>query len=395
MQARNLATIIQREASRYPVITLTGPRQSGKTTLCKHTFPDKPYFNLEAPDIRQFATEDPRGFFAAIPQGAILDEIQRVPELTSYLQPLVDENPEPGRFILTGSQQLHVRASVSQSLAGRTAMLTLLPFDSAEISAYHNLADVDGLLLKGFYPRLHHMGLEPPRMYGDYFETYVQRDVRQLINIRNAGQFEKFIRLCAGRTGQLLNLHSLGNDAGVSHTTAREWITLLEAGYIIFQLPPWHANISKRLTKTPKLYFWDVGLAAFLLGLETLGQVARDPLRGNLFENMIIADLFKQSFHHGKRPRFSFYRDSSGLETDLVMEHGQELFLLEIKSGQTVTQDYFKGLHGVRRAVGERIKGGAVLYGGETAQNRSDWQAWPIGHLPDLLGLTEMFFIDA
>jgi uncharacterized protein len=226
------------------------------------------------------------------------------------------------------------------------------------------------------------------------FETYVQRDVRQLINIRNAGQFEKFIRLCAGRTGQLLNLHSLGNDAGVSHTTAREWITLLEAGYIIFQLPPWHANISKRLTKTPKLYFWDVGLAAFLLGLESPAQVARDPLRGNLFENMVIADLFKQSFHHGKRPRFSFYRDSSGLEADLVMENGQDIFLIEIKSGQTVTQDYFKGLHGVRRAVGERIKGGAVLYGGQTAQNRSDWQAWPVGNLPHLLGHVERFFMD-
>ncbi len=392
MQKRNLTETLLLAAKSYPVVTLSGPRQSGKTTLCRATFPDKPYFNLEAPDIRQFAADDPRGFLAAIPQGAILDEIQRVPELTSYLQPLVDDDPSPGRYILTGSQQLHVRETVSQSLAGRTALLTLLPFDCAEVSTFHDIVDIDELILKGFYPRLHQMRLDPPRMYGDYFETYVQRDVRQLINIKNAGLFEKFVRLCAGRTGQLLNLHSLGNDTGISHTTAREWLTLLEAGYIVFQLPPWHANISKRLIKTPKIYFWDVGLAAFLLGLETPEQVFRDPLRGNLFENLVVAELFKQYLHHGKRPRLSFFRDSSGLEVDIIVEHGRDMFLLEIKSGQTITQDYFKGLHGLARSATDRIKGGAVLHGGAMEQIRSDWRAWPLTQTANLRAAIEDCF---
>ncbi len=221
---------------------------------------------------------------------------------------------------------------------------------------------------------------------GDYFETYVQRDVRQLLNVRNVSQFEKFVRLCAGRIGQLINFQSLGNETGISHTTVREWLSILEASYIIFKLPPWYTNTSKRLIKTPKLYFWDVGLAAYLLGLSEERQVRRDPLRGNLFENMVVAEMLKQYYHHGIRPRLYFYRDSTGNEVDLVIENGHELALIEIKSGQTVTPDYFTGLKKFAKFAGNRICGGGVVFGGSSPQKRSDWEVWPItdlGKLPE------------
>lgn len=385
MQDRTIEPVLKNLVTKYPVVTVTGPRQSGKTTLCRKVFPDKPYVNLEAPDERQFAIDDPRGFLNAYPQGAILDEIQRTPDLLSYLQPLVDADPEPGKFILTGSRQFNIREALSQSLAGRTGILTLLPFDWNEIRTYLDLSNVDGLILHGFYPRLHHMGINPSTAMADYFETYVQRDVRQIMQIRHAGLFEKFVRLCAGRVGQLLNLNSLGNETGVSHTTAREWISILEASYIIFQLQPWHANISKRLIKTPKIYFWDVGLAAYLLGLEEEMQVSRDPLRGNLFENMVVAEISKQYYHRGKRPRIFFYRDSTGNEVDLVLAQGPDLALVEIKSGQTVTRQFFQGLErfsGLK--IKDRIKSGVVVYGGDKHQPRSVWEAWPISDLEKL-----------
>jgi predicted AAA+ superfamily ATPase len=306
----------------------------------------------------------------------------------------VDADPTPGRFILTGSRQFNVREALSQSLAGRTGILTLLPFDASEIGAYLDISDTDNLILHGFYPRLHHMQIRPAQAMGDYFETYVQRDVRQLLQIRHAALFEKFVRLCAGRIGQLLNLQSLGNDTGVSHTTAREWISILEASYILFQLPPWHANVSKRLIKTPKLYFWDVGLASYLLGLEEKKQVARDPLRGSLFENLVVAEMFKQYYHRGIRPRLCFYRDSTGNEVDLVLERGHELVLMEIKSGETITRDYFKGLNKFRAVVENRVKGGVVVYGGRKHQPRSDWEAWPVRDLGVLYDKIRDFFTD-
>jgi len=392
MQDRTIESVIQDLITKYPVVTVMGPRQSGKTTLCRKAFPEKQYVNLEAPDERQFAIEDPRGFLNTYQDGAILDEIQRTPELLSYLQPMVDEDPVPGKFILTGSQQLNVRESLTQSLAGRTGILTLLPFDWNEVQGYMDVSDVDGLILHGFYPRLHHMRINPTQALGDYFETYVQRDVRQLIQIRHAQLFEKFVRLCAGRVGQLLNLQSLANETGVSHTTAREWISILEASYVIFQLPPWYANISKRLIKTPKIYFWDVGLAAYLLGLEEEKQVSRDPLRGNLFENMVVAEMFKQYYHYGKRPRLSFYRDSSGNEVDLVLERGQDLFPIEIKSGQTVSKQFFQGLNRFSGVVGDRIKKGVVVYAGESKQLRSDWETWPVKEMGEVFKGTSGLF---
>jgi len=279
-------------------------------------------------------------------------------------------------------------------MAGRTGILTLLPFDWNEIKPYLDLSNTDSLLLNGFYPRLHHMRINPTQAMGDYFETYVQRDVRQLLQIRHAGLFEKFVRLCAGRTGQLLNLQSIGNETGISHTTAREWISILEASYIIFQLPPWHANISKRLIKTPKIYFWDVGLAAYLLGLQEEKQVARDPLRGNLFENMVVAEVFKQYYHQGLRPRLNFYRDSTGNEVDLVIERGHDLALLEIKSGQTVTKHFFSGMDNFSRVAGDRVRGGVLVYGGDRRQLRSDWEVLPVSDLDQLVPKMRSVFAD-
>jgi predicted AAA+ superfamily ATPase len=392
MQDRTIEPALKNLVHKYPVVTVTGPRQSGKTTLCRKVFPQKPYVNLEAPDERKFALDDPRGFLNAYQEGAILDEIQRTPDLLSYIQPMVDADSTPGKFILTGSQQFNIRETLSQSLAGRTGLLTLLPFDWNEVRPYLNLSNTDSVLLHGFYPRLHHMQINPSQAMADYFETYVQRDVRQLMQIRHAGMFEKFVRLCAGRIGQLLNLQSLGNETGISHTTAREWISILEASYIIFQLPPWHANISKRLIKTPKVYFWDVGLAAYLLGLEEENQVSRDPLRGGLFENVVVAEMFKQFYHRGKRPRLFFYRDSTGNEVDLILERGHDLALIEIKSGQTVTNHFFQGLNSFSKVAKERIRGGMVVYGGAKRQSRSDWEAWPIIDLAGLLEKTLTFF---
>jgi len=314
---RTLQSQLQKLAGQYPVVTVTGPRQSGKTTLCRNTFPDKTYVNLEAPDVRDFANSDPRSFLAALPDGAILDEIQRVPQLTSYLQPLVDEDPHSGRFILTGSQQFEVMTTITQSLAGRTAVLKLLPLSIEELAGAHIGLDLDTLLLTGFYPRIHNNQLDPTQALGDYVETYVQRDIRQLMVIKDLNLFERFLRLCAGRTGQLLNLQSLGNDAGISHTTARAWLTLLEASYVIFLLQPWHANISKRQIKSPKLYFYDVGLAGYLLGIEDRQHIVNHPLRGNLFENLVVAEALKYRLHRGRRNNLFFWRDAKGNEIDL------------------------------------------------------------------------------
>ena len=371
-------------ARQYPVVTVTGPRQSGKTTLCRKVFPDLAYANLEAPDTRAFAIEDPRGFLAANRGGVILDEIQRAPDLPSYIQTIVDLENKPGQFILTGSQQFEVMNTISQSLAGRTALLKLLPLSLGELGqliAY----DIDHLILTGFYPRIHDRQLNPSQALGDYLETYVERDLRQLAMLKDLSLFEKFLKLCAGRVGQVLNLQSLGNDAGVSHSTARAWLTLLEASYIIFVLQPWHANISKRLIKAPKLYFYDVGLAAYLLGLTNQIQVSRDPLRGNLFENMVIIEALKNRFNLGLRNNLFFYRESNGNEVDLIAKSGRDLLAVEIKAGATVNPDFFKGLRHLKKAVGsgQTVKGG-IIYGGNEMQMRSDFPVYPFNSCEDL-----------
>lgn len=376
MIERDIAPLLRRLATQYPVVTLTGPRQSGKTTLARACFPHKPHVTLEDPDARRHAMEDPRGFLAAHAGGAILDEIQRAPELPSYLQGMVDANPEPGRFILTGSQQFELMTRVSQSLAGRTAVLRLLPFTLAEArraSAVAGDAGVAEVLLTGFYPRIHDRGLDPSQALGDYFATYIERDLRQLAAVHDLQRFERFVRLCAGRTGQILNLSNLGNDAGVSHVTVRAWLDLLQTSYIVHLLPPWFVNSGKRLVRSPKLYFHDVGLACWLLGLRTPHQVARDPLWGALFENFVIIEALKDRLNAGKSPEMYFYRDSEGNEVDLLLPADGGLQAIEIKAGATVNPDYFKGLRSFAAHHPGACRGGAVVFGGDQGQARSDW----------------------
>ena len=359
---------------KYPVITITGPRQSGKTTLAMATFPQKPYVNLENPLVRQFAEEDPVAFLNQYPDGAVIDEIQRVPGLLSWIQVTVDEKRKNSLYVLTGSQQFELMRGISQSLAGRTALLKLLPLSLEELAVLR-LPAVDEMIYTGFYPRIYDQGIEPSQAYADYFETYVERDLRQLVNIRNLSLFQRFVRLCAGRCGQLLNLSSLADDVGISQKTAREWITVLEASYIVFLLQPYHANIGKRLVKTPKLYFYDTGLAAWLCGIENESQVATHPLRGNLFENTVVMEALKFRYNRGKRSNLYFYRDSNGNEIDLVYSMGHFLLPIEIKSGQTITSNYFRGLKKFRDLFQEQISGPSLLvYAGETEQPRHDTQ---------------------
>lgn len=386
MIPRTAASTLRSLAGQYPVITVTGPRQSGKTTLCQTVFPDKPYVNLERPDVRAFARDDPNGFLAAHPDGAILDEIQRVPELSSWLQAKVDAHDAPGQFVLTGSQQFEVMDTINQTLAGRTALIRLLPFDFQEVLAFNALDDVSQTLYQGFYPRLYDRNLNPTQALGDYFETYIERDLRQIAAIRDLTLFESFVRLCAGRVGQLLNLHNLANDTGISHTTARAWLSLLEASYIVYQLRPWHTNTSKRLIKSPKLYFYDTGLACYLLGIEDATQVFTHPQYGALFENMIVMEILKQRLHHGHRSNLYFYRDANGNEVDLVQVSGNTLHLVEIKAGATVNKDYFKGLKRFRQAFADRPASGCVIYAGTQAQQRSDWPVIPWNDLATARG---------
>ena len=391
MIPRTLEPVLRELAGQYPVITVTGPRQSGKTTLCRSTFADKPYVNLESPDIREFARSDPRGFLASYPDGAILDEIQRVPQLLSYIQPIVDERNEAGLFILTGSQQFEVMTTITQSLAGRTALLKLLPLSIEELANAGIELSTDRLLLTGFYPRIYDAGINPTQALGDYMETYVERDIRQMIAIKDLALFEKFVRLCAGRVGQLLNLQSLGNDVGISHTTARSWLTLLEASYVIFLLQPWHTNLSKRQIKSPKLYFCDVGLATYLLGAESEVHISRHPLKGNLFENMVIIEALKYRYNRGRRNNLFFWRDAKGNEVDLLIENGPDVMPVEIKAGATINNDFFKGLRTFSSRLPSPAKTSALVYGGLEQQRRSDVSVWRATDVAEMMseGLTQ------
>ncbi|MCY4147792.1 MAG: ATP-binding protein [Gammaproteobacteria bacterium] len=371
MIPRQVAGSMMDAFRKYPVVTVTGPRQSGKTTLCRHVF-DLPYVNLEAPDQRQFAQKDPRDFLSGFPDGVIIDEVQRVPELTSYLQVLVDESGRAGQYVLTGSSDFSIRAATSQSLAGRTALFTLLPLSLDELSSsgIRDL-DLDRMLLHGGYPRVHDRELIPTSFYRDYVATYVERDLRQFSMIRNLDQFQTFMQLCASNVGQLLNMNRLGSDCGISQATAREWLNLLEASYVVFRLSPFHANTRKRLVKSPKIFFHDVGIAAFLLGITAPDHLRTHPLRGALFENLVVTEVIKTAFNHGRRPDVCFYRDSNGNEVDLMLRTGTGWLPMEIKAGKTVNQDYFKGFRHLDGMVA-MPEGKLLVYGGNMPHTRRD-----------------------
>lgn len=355
-------------ARQYKAIALVEPRQSGKTTLARHIFPHKAYVSLENPDIRLFATEDPRGFLAQFPEGAVLDEVQRVPELFSYLQQVLDESEEQGKFILTGLNNFSLQEGLSQSLAGRIGYLYLLPLSLSEIG--HQNISISKILFKGAYPALFNQAIEPSRWYANYLRTYVERDVRLIKNITNLLAFERFLKLCAGRIGQMLNMSNLAIEVGVDVKTIGAWIAVLETSFIVFRLPPYFRNFNKRVVKKTKLYFYDTGLAAALLGIENDAQLDTHPLRGNLFENLSILDFLKRRLHAGKTNNLYFWRDNTGHEVDLLLDFGLHQSAVEIKLGKTITSDYFKGLKFWNKISGST--GGKVIYGGEHSQNRSD-----------------------
>ena len=369
MITRDISEELIRSAAEYPVVTILGPRQSGKTTLARMTFPDKPYFSLEDPDVRIAAEADPRGFLGQMEGGGILDEVQRFPALLSYVQGMVDKAKQRGRFILTGSHQPQLHEAISQSLAGRTAMLLLWPFSLHELGRYKSAQDPFGLIVRGCFPRLHEEGLEPRRFFNGYLQTYVERDVRALIQLRDLSQFQRFLTLLAGRVGQVVNLASLSNDVGVSTTTIRNWLSVLKASYVVFELPPFFENIRKRVIKSPKIFFTDVGLATFLLGIHTEQQASRDPLRGSLYENLIIADIVKGALNKGIRPEIYFFRDSHGNEVDVLIREKGVMTQVEIKSAGTFSVDFVKGVERFQALGITRVSAGAVLYNGEQQFN--------------------------
>lgn len=345
MLKRSAEKIIQEKALHYPIVAIIGPRQAGKSTLAKQLFPHKPYISLEDLDHRQFSIEDPRGFLAQFPTGAILDEVQHSPGLFSYLQTRVDAEKKQGLFILTGSQQFNLLAHITQSLAGRVGFIQLLPLTLHELK----IGDIppltlESLIFSGGYPAIYDRHIPPQLWHSDYVMTYIERDIRQLINIQDIHTFHRFIKMCAARTGQLLNLSSLANDCGITHNTAKAWISILEASYIVFLLSPHFKNFNKRLIKSPKLYFYDTGLACFLAGIQHADQLIMHPSRGALFETWVISELVKHRFNQGLPANLYFWRDSQGHEIDIIVENSNQLLPIEIKAGQTITSDYFQGL---------------------------------------------------
>ncbi len=369
---RKLTTTLQRLAKTFPVIAITGPRQSGKTTLAKAVFANKPYVTLEDPAERAFALEDPKGFLHRFRDGAIFDEAQRWPDLFSYLQGMVDEEPIPGKFILTGSQQFGLLAGVSQSLAGRVGMTTLLPLSLSELpAAAQSSLSFDTLIIKGFYPALHVREISPGDWFASYIATYIERDIRQILRVQDLSVFQRFVRLCAGRNGQLLNLNTLAGETGISHKTASSWLSVLESSYIVHLLPPYYRNFGKRLVKTPKLYFFDQGLACWLLGIRSSELLALHPMRGAIFESFIISEFLKSRYNEGLPADLYFWRDNNGLETDIVFERGTKLQPVEIKSGQTITSDSIRAGQKAARFAGEEALQPWLIYGGDDSYERN------------------------
>ena len=396
MIGRHLGSVLRKVATRYPVVTVTGPRQSGKTTLVRSVFDKHRYVSLEDPDERHYAQEDPRGFLDQFSEPVILDEVQNTPDLFSYIQSRVDLAPNNGQFILSGSQNFLLLRRVSQSLAGRAFIGHLLPFTLSEL---HNRplraddsvstalprtkpfpGDWTDIAYIGFYPRIHDRQLPPGEWLAQYFQTYLQRDVRTLAQVGDLEAFRRFVLLCAGRAGQLLNLSALGNDAGISHETARRWLSMLETSFIVFRLQPHHQNFRKRLIKSPKLYFIDTGLLCYLLRIERAEQLRSHAMRGAVFENLVIGELFKGCFHGGREPALAYWRDSKGNEIDLIVTSGSRITPVEIKSGSTIASDFFRGLEYWNKLSGG--DSGVLVYGGDSNAKRRgftirSWRQWP------------------
>ena len=384
MLNRFASATLKQLATWYPAVALTGPRQAGKTTLAQSVFPDKPYRSLEDPDQREFALGDPRGFLAQFPDGAILDEVQRTPELFSYLQTRLDADRRMGLYILTSSQQFSLNQHISQSLAGRVGYLHLLPFSHGELQENYPPKNLESMLVRGFYPAVFDREIPPHIWYADYVATYIERDLRQLINVRDLAAFQRFLRMCAARSGQLLNLSALAADCGITHNTAKNWISILEASYLVALLQPWHRNLGKRLVKTPKLYFLDTGLAAWLAGVRQLEDLKLGAMRGPLFETWLVSELTKHLCNHALPNRLYFWRDSTGNEVDLLVEQGPDMaFPIECKSGQTVAGDWFKPLQSFCQAAG--IVESALIYGGKENQSRLDTRVFGWQSIGDLM----------
>lgn len=386
MIPRQATATLLRLAKGFPIVLLTGPRQSGKTTLAKSTFAHKAYVSLENPDEREFAEQDPKRFLQRFTDGAILDEVQRCPALLSYLQGLVDERNRMGDFILTGSAQLELISGVTQSLAGRVGRIELLPLSHAElISTKKHPTTLEQVLLQGGYPALYDRAISPNDWFANYVATYLERDVRQLIAVRNLTQFQRFVKMCAARSGQLLNLAALGADCGISAVTAREWLTVLETSYLVTRLTPYHANFGKRLVKTPKLYFLDVGLMAWLLGIHDASTIETHAMRGALFETHVVSELLKQRYNNGLPNNLYFWRDNVGHEIDVLYETPQGLQAIEIKSGSTYASDWPNNANKWRSFAGEQALKPLIIYGGNESVEREHCT---------LLGWQEMANID-
>jgi uncharacterized protein len=374
MIERQITKAINALKDKFPVIAVTGPRQSGKTTLLKNTFSDYEYVSLEDPDTRNFAQTDPKGFLKLYVERVIFDEVQRVPHLLSYIQTIVDASGQMGQFILSGSQNFQLLQSITQSLAGRVALFKLLPLDFTELTPNNLLPNAyPDALLRGFYPALFDRKIPSTVFYANYLQTYVERDAAELVNIKDLRQFRAFLGLCAARVGQLLNVASLGNECNISQHTAKSWLSILESSYILFQLPPYYQNFSKRIVKSTKLYFYDTGLLCHLLGIRETSAFINTPLKGNLFENLIVAEGQKQNYHQYLHKDFYFWRDSNGNEVDMLVPNAATLDIFEIKASQTIMSEQFKGLDFLQNIASNAVGKKTLIYGGTDNQTRTHY----------------------
>lgn len=372
MYPRIMADELKNSAKKYPVVTLLGPRQSGKTTLVKESFPEKPYINMESLHERELAASDPISFLERYPDGAVIDEIQAAPKLLSYIQVRVDNSQRKGEFILTGSHQLLLNEAISQSLAGRVAILHLLPLSLEELTMAGIQKSVDEILYTGCYPRVYADQLDPTKTYASYVRTYLERDIRVLLQVHNLDLFQKFMLLCAARVGQIFNKDGLAGEVGVSAKTIGHWLSILEACYIIYRLPPYFENFGKRAIKSPKIYFCDVGLVAYLLGIETVEQMSRDPLRGNLFENLVVNELMKARYNQGLDPRLYFFQVSGRNEIDVIFQKGHQLIPIGIKSTRTFNSSLLSGIKSFTKIAPDRCVNPSLVYSGDDEMKIGD-----------------------